>query len=311
MRSIHKVRTAPSAGNQRHLRVRHKVTARLERPRLVVFRSSKHIYASWWTTRGASPSRRGDGSEGVTAEGRARRRKALRWASSSPPGKREGDQQGSCSTVAASLSRARQGSGRWRPKGGWSSDGDHQSATHRGRPAVPVVRWSGAGSPAWAKNRNAHAAASRWSRNSRAGVAGGGVRGCGAAARRGPGAVGRRAGPGRGGAGRGARRAAATAFNGSEKGTASSRRDLGSTRRQGSSRRPGASGSTRSSPWAMDRDGRASRPGRPTRSARPCARPSRARRRMMRSRSRRHDPARDHRGPRCGRVCEARATGLG
>src|SRR5439155_391353 len=45
MRSTHKVRTREDRRHQRHLRVRHKVAGSSGRPRLVVFRSSKHIYA--------------------------------------------------------------------------------------------------------------------------------------------------------------------------------------------------------------------------------------------------------------------------
>src|SRR5438309_9668735 len=45
MRAIHKVGTQASRRHRRHLRVRRKVAGSAERPRLVVFRSSKHIYA--------------------------------------------------------------------------------------------------------------------------------------------------------------------------------------------------------------------------------------------------------------------------
>lgn len=45
MRSIHKPRTRAERRNQRHLRVRKKVAGSQERPRLVVYRSLKHIYA--------------------------------------------------------------------------------------------------------------------------------------------------------------------------------------------------------------------------------------------------------------------------
>ncbi len=45
MRAIHKVGTQASRRYRRHLRVRRKVAGSAERPRLVVFRSSKHIYA--------------------------------------------------------------------------------------------------------------------------------------------------------------------------------------------------------------------------------------------------------------------------
>ena len=38
-------KTRGSSAHRRHLRVREKVTRNAERPRLVVFRSVKHIYA--------------------------------------------------------------------------------------------------------------------------------------------------------------------------------------------------------------------------------------------------------------------------
>ncbi|MGQ0715014.1 MAG: 50S ribosomal protein L18 [Gemmatimonadaceae bacterium] len=45
MRPIHKPRTRAEKRHQRHLRVRKKVNGTAERPRLVVYRSVKHIYA--------------------------------------------------------------------------------------------------------------------------------------------------------------------------------------------------------------------------------------------------------------------------
>ncbi len=45
MRKILKPRTGEERRYRRHLRVRKKVTGTAERPRLVVFRSLKHIYA--------------------------------------------------------------------------------------------------------------------------------------------------------------------------------------------------------------------------------------------------------------------------
>src|SRR5258706_15069749 len=45
MLSIHKIKTSAHERYRRHLRVRKKVQGTPERPRLVVFRSSKHIYA--------------------------------------------------------------------------------------------------------------------------------------------------------------------------------------------------------------------------------------------------------------------------
>jgi large subunit ribosomal protein L18 len=45
MRPIHKPTTRAEKRYQRHLRVRKKVSGTAERPRLVVYRSVKHIYA--------------------------------------------------------------------------------------------------------------------------------------------------------------------------------------------------------------------------------------------------------------------------
>lgn len=45
MRPIHKPTTRAQKRHQRHLRVRKKVTGTAERPRLVIYRSLKHIYA--------------------------------------------------------------------------------------------------------------------------------------------------------------------------------------------------------------------------------------------------------------------------
>jgi len=45
MRTIHKPRTRTERRYRRHLRVRQKVSGTAARPRLVVFRSIKHVYA--------------------------------------------------------------------------------------------------------------------------------------------------------------------------------------------------------------------------------------------------------------------------
>ena len=45
MRTVRKPKTAEQRRRRRHLRVRRRVTGTPERPRLVVFRSLKHIYA--------------------------------------------------------------------------------------------------------------------------------------------------------------------------------------------------------------------------------------------------------------------------
>ena len=73
MRSIHKIRTRDQRRHQRHLRVRHKVSGSPERPRLVVFRSSKHIYAQLVDdTRGVTLVGAADRSEGVAVEGKGK-----------------------------------------------------------------------------------------------------------------------------------------------------------------------------------------------------------------------------------------------
>jgi large subunit ribosomal protein L18 len=70
MRTIHAPKTRTQLRRRRHVRVRQKVAGTAERPRLVVFRSLKHIYAQLVnddlgvTLMGVS-----DGSEGVAADG--------------------------------------------------------------------------------------------------------------------------------------------------------------------------------------------------------------------------------------------------
>jgi large subunit ribosomal protein L18 len=73
MRTIHAPKTRIQLRRRRHLRVRQKVTGTAERPRLVVFRSLKHIYAQLVnddlgvTILGVS-----DGSEGVESEAKGK-----------------------------------------------------------------------------------------------------------------------------------------------------------------------------------------------------------------------------------------------
>jgi len=73
MRSIHKIKTSAHERYRRHLRVRKKVQGTPDRPRLVVFRSSKHIYAQLVddqarrTLAGVA-----DTSEGLTVEGKGK-----------------------------------------------------------------------------------------------------------------------------------------------------------------------------------------------------------------------------------------------
>jgi len=45
MRSVRSLRTKEDQRRRRHLRVRKKISGTAQRPRLVVFRSSKHMYA--------------------------------------------------------------------------------------------------------------------------------------------------------------------------------------------------------------------------------------------------------------------------
>ena len=73
MRSIRNVRSANDSRRRRHLRVRKKVEGTLERPRLVVFRSSKHIYAQVVDDqRGVTLVGAADTSEGVQVEGKGK-----------------------------------------------------------------------------------------------------------------------------------------------------------------------------------------------------------------------------------------------
>ena len=70
MRTIHAPKTRSQLRRRRHLRVRQRVTGTAERPRLVVFRSLKHIYAQLVDDdRGVTLLGVGDGSEGITADG--------------------------------------------------------------------------------------------------------------------------------------------------------------------------------------------------------------------------------------------------
>src|SRR3990172_11225843 len=77
MRTIHAPKGRLQLRYRRHLRVRRKVSGTAERPRLVVFRSLKHIYAQLVnddlgvTLLGVS-----DGSEGIVVEGKGKVAKA-------------------------------------------------------------------------------------------------------------------------------------------------------------------------------------------------------------------------------------------
>jgi len=73
MRSIHKIKTSAHERYRRHLRVRKKVQGTRERPRLVVFRSSKHIYAQLVDDqKGVTLAGAADSSEGIAVEGKGK-----------------------------------------------------------------------------------------------------------------------------------------------------------------------------------------------------------------------------------------------
>ncbi|HEX6089947.1 MAG TPA: 50S ribosomal protein L18 [Gemmatimonadales bacterium] len=70
MRPIHAPKSSSERRYRRHLRVRRKVAGTLERPRLVVFRSLKHIYAQLVDDdRGVTILGVSDGSEGIAVDG--------------------------------------------------------------------------------------------------------------------------------------------------------------------------------------------------------------------------------------------------
>ncbi|HYR30945.1 MAG TPA: 50S ribosomal protein L18 [Gemmatimonadales bacterium] len=78
MRSIHKIKTQAHQRYRRHLRVRKKVSGTPERPRLVVFRSSKHIYAQLVDdTKGLTLFGASDRSEGIAVEGKGKTAKSF------------------------------------------------------------------------------------------------------------------------------------------------------------------------------------------------------------------------------------------
>src|SRR6266699_2600025 len=75
MRKIHKIRTQANRRYRRHLRVRRKVAGSAERPRLVVFRSSKHIYAQIVDDgRGVTLVGAADTSEGLQLDGKGKKK---------------------------------------------------------------------------------------------------------------------------------------------------------------------------------------------------------------------------------------------
>src|ERR1051325_5112182 len=73
MRAIHLPRTREERRYRRHLRVRKRVTGTPERPRLVVFRSIKHVYAQLVDDdRGATLLGVSDDSEGLVLDGKGK-----------------------------------------------------------------------------------------------------------------------------------------------------------------------------------------------------------------------------------------------
>jgi large subunit ribosomal protein L18 len=73
MRAIHLPRTREERRYRRHLRVRKKVTGTPERPRLVVFRSIKHVYAQLVDDdKGATLLGVSDDSEGLVLDGKGK-----------------------------------------------------------------------------------------------------------------------------------------------------------------------------------------------------------------------------------------------
>ncbi len=77
MRAIHAPKTRTQLRYRRHLRVRKKVAGTAERPRLVVFRSLKHVYAQLVDDdRGVVLMGVSDRSKGVAIEGTGKVAKA-------------------------------------------------------------------------------------------------------------------------------------------------------------------------------------------------------------------------------------------
>ena len=73
MRAIHLPRTREEKRYRRHLRVRKRVSGTSERPRLVVFRSLKHIYAQLVDDdRGLTLLGVSDDSEGLELDGKGK-----------------------------------------------------------------------------------------------------------------------------------------------------------------------------------------------------------------------------------------------
>lgn len=77
MRPIHTPKTESQRRYRRHLRVRKRVAGTAERPRLVVYRSLKHIYAQLVDDdAGTAILGVADGSEGIQVEGEGKTARA-------------------------------------------------------------------------------------------------------------------------------------------------------------------------------------------------------------------------------------------
>jgi large subunit ribosomal protein L18 len=78
MRSIRKIKTQAHRRARRHLRVRKRVRGTAARPRLVVFRSSKHIYAQVVDDdRGVTLVGASDRTEGIAVDGNGKTAKSF------------------------------------------------------------------------------------------------------------------------------------------------------------------------------------------------------------------------------------------
>jgi large subunit ribosomal protein L18 len=73
MRTVHAPKTRPQLRYRRHLRVRRRLAGTADRPRLVVFRSLKHIYAQLVNDDlGVTLFGVGDGAENLVVDGKGK-----------------------------------------------------------------------------------------------------------------------------------------------------------------------------------------------------------------------------------------------
>ncbi|HSD32040.1 MAG TPA: 50S ribosomal protein L18 [Gemmatimonadales bacterium] len=78
MRAIRKIKTQADRRARRHLRVRKRISGTAARPRLVVFRSSKHIYAQLVDDeRGVTLVGAADTTEGIQVDGKGKTAKSF------------------------------------------------------------------------------------------------------------------------------------------------------------------------------------------------------------------------------------------